>query len=1074
MQCPQCGGPNRDGARFCDACGTRLGDAVAAPAAPVYASPAAYTPRHLAERILTSRTALEGERKLVTVVFCDIANSTALAEAKGAEAMYELLNRFFDLALAEVHRYEGTINQFLGDGYMALFGAPVAHEDHARRAVLAALGVRRRLADGEDPALAGVRIRTGINTGLVVVGKIGDNLRMDYTAVGDTTNLAARLQQHAEPGTMLVSDATHRLIRGYVRAEALPPLTVKGKTEPVTAWRVDALGPRRSPIDGLGARSLSPFVGREREIEVLGRALADAEAGRARVVGLVSDAGAGKSRLLLEFRRTLGARRVTYLQGDCMPYATTTPYLPLQDVLRDNCRIVDEDTPEAIVAKVHGALGELDMDPAEFAPYVLRLLGVKTGAESLDLIGPETIQPRTFETIRQMTLRGSRRRPLVVAIEDLHWVDRVSESCLAMLVESLLDAPILFLASYRSSYRPPWTGAAHAEELPVSPLDDADARTVMRSVVRRHELAESLAHVILAKAEGNPFFLEELARVVVDERGVVDAGVVPDTIQGVLTARIDRLPEEAKRLLQTAAILGREFPLTLLEAIWDGAAPAAAHLPSLTGHDFLHERPGASGTVVVFKHALTQDVAYDTLLTGRRQALHEAAGRALERLWPERREENAELLAYHFTRSADAAKALEYLERANAKAAAANAMVEAKGYFDDAVRLLAAQPAGPERDRCRIGLLTRQMLVFRLLFKYPEYHELLEHEVPVAERLGDPALLGVLYARLGYCLFGFGRYDEAIDVLRRAAALCEESANHEDAAQACMVWQWSHLYRGDFDEAHRLKDDVLRHTARGFHLSWHVHALCGGALASAWTGRWRDAVAEAEAALALAERYGSDGGIVLAANALTIAYTAQGDIPRALGHGQRAVERAPTPVERAVAQLALSWAWCRAGEPKRAAEALAPFIMMARASRHRSVEIAAVYLAEAQWRAGEYAEAVATLEEGIRIADECGMKYARGLAERLLGEVRLAMNPAQQEPPLAAPHFERAIALLGDIGAENELAEALAGHGRVHALLGRKAEARVALTRALAIFERLGTLGAPDEARATLAACDAP
>src|SRR5215510_9114263 len=432
--------------QFCHHCG----QALAAPptTATRFASPLSYTPKHLAEKILISRSALEGERKQVTVLFCDLTNSTALAERLGPEAMHTVLNRFFELALAEVHRYEGTINQFLGDGFMALFGAPLAHEDHARRAVLAALGVQQKLhqesvdaglpAGGKEhaPPLQ-LSVRMGLNTGLVVVGSIGDNLRMDYTAVGDTTNLAARLQQLAEPGTILLSETTARLVRSEVRLEALAPVQVKGKTAPVVASRVLGPRPRRSPLAGLEERSLSPFVGRERELTALHELLAQAEVGQGQVVGLVGEAGVGKSRLLFEFRQRLSDRRVTYLEGRCLSYGSAIPYLPLIDILRHNAGITEGDGPEAMAAKVRVSLQEVGLDPDEGAPYLLQLLGVKEGTEPLAMLSPEAIKTRTFATLRQMSLRGSQRQPLILAVEDLHWIDQTSEACFASLVESL-------------------------------------------------------------------------------------------------------------------------------------------------------------------------------------------------------------------------------------------------------------------------------------------------------------------------------------------------------------------------------------------------------------------------------------------------------------------------------------------------------------------------------------------------------------------------------------------------------------------------------------------------------------
>src|SRR5262245_54282341 len=434
--------------------------------------PLSYTPKHLAEKILTSRSALEGERKQVTVLFCDLANSTPIAERLGPEHMHTLLNRFFELALHDVHRYEGTINQFLGDGFMALFGAPIAHEDHARRAVLAALALQRTLKEAHLGEPYGVEcvFRMGLNSGLVVVGSIGDNLRMDYSAIGDTTNLASRLQGVAEPGTILVSESTTRLVQGAVRLEALELVEVKGKTEPVPIYKVIGTLPRRSPIANRGERILSPFVGRERELATLEALFAQMEAGQGQVVGIVAEAGGGKSRLLYELRQRLQDKRVTYLEGRCLSYGSTIPYHPIVDLLRNNCVLAENESPEHIAEKIHVALQEVGMDPEASAPYLLQLLGVKEGTESIAAFTPEAIRTQTFDTLKQLSLHGSQQRPLIIEIEDLHWLDQTSEAYLSSLIESVMGASILLLTTYRPGYRPPWVEKSYATQVPLPTL----------------------------------------------------------------------------------------------------------------------------------------------------------------------------------------------------------------------------------------------------------------------------------------------------------------------------------------------------------------------------------------------------------------------------------------------------------------------------------------------------------------------------------------------------------------------------------------------------------------------------
>ena len=475
LACAACGAALPAGAKFCNACGAPI---VAPPPledAPRPASPDAYTPRHLAERILTSRAALTGERKPVTVLFCDLVGSTALAERLGADTMHDLLNRFFELALAEVHRYEGTVNQFLGDGFMALFGAPLAHEDDARRAAVAAFKIRRALKDRSSYAGLGpgaeLAVRMGLNTGLVVVGSIGDNLRMDYTAVGDTTNVAARLQQAAAPGEILISEATARLVRGELRLLPAGALTVKGKSDPVTAYKVVGVAPRQSAFEHAAERAFGRFVGRESELRRLGELLAEAQSGGGRLVSVIGDAGSGKSRLLYEFRRSLGGVEVTTLEARCRSYGTAIPYLPILDLVRGQCGIEERDPPDTVAAKTRTTLQALGLDAEERAPLLLQLLGIKDGLAALDDAPLESVRERTLDTLRLMLLEASRRRPLLIVVEDLHWVDAASDQYLTRLVDDLEDAPVLLIATHRPHTRFNRTGYLLHDVLTADDLD---------------------------------------------------------------------------------------------------------------------------------------------------------------------------------------------------------------------------------------------------------------------------------------------------------------------------------------------------------------------------------------------------------------------------------------------------------------------------------------------------------------------------------------------------------------------------------------------------------------------------
>ncbi|MBI4588589.1 MAG: AAA family ATPase [Candidatus Rokubacteria bacterium] len=1040
MKCPRCQAQTREGVRFCEECGARLTltcrscgaeilpdkkfcGACGVPLADRFTSPRTYTPPHLAEKILTSRSALEGEKKLVTVLFSDLAGSTALAERLGPEAMHALLNRFFDLALDEIHRYEGTVNQFLGDGFMALFGAPVAHEDHARRAVLTALGIQRRLPElGPDLA-----VRMGLNTGPVVVGKIGDNLRMDYTAVGDTTHLAARLQQLAEPGAILIGEATYRLVQGDVRAETLGALQVRGKTEPVTPYRVTALSPRRSPLDAVGARVLSPFVGRERELAALGDALAQVERGQGQIVGMVGEPGVGKSRLLYEFRRGLAGQRVTFLEGRCVSYGSAIPLLPVLDIIRNNCGITDLDSPEAVAAKVRYGLEEVEMDPEEGAPYLLHLLGIKDGADRLAVLTAEAIRERTFGTLRQMSLKGSRRRTLIFAVEDLHWIDRTSEDYFASLIESLAGAAILLLTTYRPGYRPPWMDKSYATQLALRPLSVQDSLVVVQSVVERTPLPESVARLVLDKAEGNPFFIEELTRVVL-EHGALS---VPDTIQGVLMARIDRLPDESKRVLQTASVVGREVPLRLLTLIWDGPARLERELAELKRSEFLYEQAGTAEPVYVFKHALTQEVAYESLLTPRRQALHAAAGRALEALYAGRLEEVYDRLAYHYSRTDDAPKAVEYLTRFAEQAAGRYAHTEALTALQSA-SIHTGQLPVPEQDRRVLDLALRQARSLHFLGRRREIVELLGQHQGRLERLQDPAVSAEYCFELGFAWSFLGDREQAGRNVMRAFAAAVECGDRAIMGKANILAGMERAWSGHPAEAVELGRQavaLLEGTREPGWLGWAHFLLSYSNLLQADFEAALEAVARVEA---IGETIGDARLKALAASSTGLTYTLMGEWDKAIEANRRSIEQSPDPFETALFLGFLGLAHLEKGDLSQATPLLEQALQEAK--KYRSTQIQAWFstmLADAYRQSGRLAEAEALARNGLEVCREVNYMNGVAWAEHVLGRIAQARGA-----------LDDAGALLSSALRTYDSIRARAGVGYVYLSLAELAHAR--------------------------------
>ncbi|HEY0510329.1 MAG TPA: adenylate/guanylate cyclase domain-containing protein [Thermoanaerobaculia bacterium] len=1016
--CPQCGVEAPPGFKFCGECGSSLAapEAATAPSpdpvaqrpatasAPTAAAVHSYTPAHLSEQVLQSKTALEGERKQVTVLFCDLVSSTALADRIGPEAMHLLLNRFFELALGEIHRYEGTINQFLGDGFMALFGAPIAHEDHPMRAVLAALGLQRRLQEDRNDlgqSLSGdLAIRMGVNTGWVVVGGIGDHLRMDYTAVGDTTNLAARLQQSAEPGSVLISEATQRMLQGAVLLEPLPPLQVKGKVEPIRAFKVLGLG-TRSEQAVLSGGLLSPFVGRERELAVLEEMRDQAAAGEGQIIGIAGEAGSGKSRLLYEFRSRSWGRPGVYLSGRCLSYGGGVPYLPLLHLFRNHWGIAETDGPGAAAAKIRVHLEAAGLDPGESLPYLLLLLGIRTGAEALAGLSPQALQARTFTILRQMLLNAGQGGLVIVEIEDLHWIDETSEDFLSHLIEGLVVSPVLLLLTYRSGYPSRWMEKSYATQISMRRLTARDSLEVVSSVLRRAKLPEDLARAVLDKAEGNPFFLEELTRSIVERSSLADVSV-PDTIQGVLMARIDRLQEEHKRLLQTASVLGREFPRDLLEAIWEHPGTAGPLLEDLKRWEFLYEAPAMEPPLYFFKHALTQEAVYQSLLTGRRQALHLAAGLALESFHADRLEDIYDSLAVHFPKSGDAPRAVHYLSLFAARAAGAYAHAEAAKALREALVHAERLPAG-ERDRKVLELILQLADSLLPLARFPETLELFLRHREAVDRAADPGLAGRYFFWLAHTYSYLGNQAEAAAAAERAieaARLCGDQATE---GKAFYVLSRDGFWSGQF--------------SRGIECSLKAVSLLEGSEDRWWQGQawWvagfnHYALGRFEQALEAMCRVHAIWKALAdprldASWSTGYFYASLGDWERGIEECQGGLERAQDPLNTSAALGFLGYAYLEKRDLPQAVEALEDSVRrMEQAGMQQLLGWFAAFLAEAYLYAGRLDAAGELARRALAATTAVEFGYGSGLARRALGRVARA----QGDPAAARRWLEEA------------------------------------------------------------------
>jgi class 3 adenylate cyclase/tetratricopeptide (TPR) repeat protein len=1092
MRCPRCSADNPVGMKFCGQCGAGLGSACPAcgssnppehrfcghcgsplhrpgpqdSLAPEAFSPPATTPA------VRAGGGLPGEMKQVTVLFCDIVGSMPLTERLGAEAMRDLVAAFLSTSLTEVQRYGGTAPQFTGDGFMALFGAPVSQEDHVQRALLAALAIRRALG-GPQEARGGepleLRVRIGIHTGPVVFGPVANSLTMNSTAIGDTANIAARLQTAAEPGTILLSEATFRLAQSYAQIEPVGPLLLKGKAEPMAAYRLIAISEARAALRASTAARTSTFVDRHSDLAILNNFLRQVESGRRQAVGIVGEPGIGKSRLLAEFRRQLGDGRVTWIEGRCVSYGTAIPYLLVLDLVRSNCGIVEIDTPEAIAEKVRSALKQVGMEAEEDAAVLLHLFGLTDAHASPVLANPETVKTRAFHVLCQIGINLSRQRPLVLVLEDLHWIDKTSEEFLGFLADNTAEAPILILATYRPGYHAPWLDKSYAGQTPLPPLSRDDSIQMVRSVLHTQRLVDLVAEEIVGKGDGNPFFLEQLSLHAGEARIVRTDLIVPNTIHDVVMARIDRLPQQLKALMQIAAVIGREFSLRLLSAVWNGAGPLETHLVELSRLEFVDEHVEPEGSMFVFRHALTQEAVYGSLLERQRRDHHGAVGTALEGLYSGRVDEVAELLAFHFGRSEEAEKAVDYAISAAVKAGRAWANSEALTYFDQALGLLAALPVTRPNRLRRIDGVLKQAQVKYALGQYTEQLKALEEIRQIVDETDDPDSRATWHYWTGFLhSVSGGRPQTAIEHCREANKIASACGLDEIDAFAASCLAQVYMVAGRLREAHEAGERaVSSFEIRGNPwwaalTLWHLTAIAN------YLGEW-------ETSLDYCRR-GLEHGIALndvrlkavSWTRMGVAHIVRGDLERGLQCCNEALALSPIPRDMAWARVVRGYGKIKAGQLDEGIAELSEGLAWFENSRMRWTHvIGAVWLAEGHLRRGDYATARPLIEDLLSTSRSAGYFHYEGRACWLMGQCLAAEASAAAED-----YVETAIRIFQQAGARNDLAKAMVTRAALRQCAGDVTAARQLLHQAHLIFRALGTLGEPLRVEAALAALD--
>jgi class 3 adenylate cyclase/tetratricopeptide (TPR) repeat protein len=876
LSCPSCGANPPPGFKFCNNCGYNLRK----PSEKLpkdlsfdekLAKVQKYLPKGITEKILSQKDRIEGERKQVTVMFCDMEGFTSFSERLGAEEAYNIMDKIYEILIHKVHDYEGTVNEFTGDGIMSLFGAPIALEDAPQRAIRSAYAIHREMTKFSDKLkhekenIPSIKMRIGIHTGPVVVGTLGNDLRVEFKAVGDTVNLASRIEGLAVPGSTYVSEETFKLTEGLFRFEALGEYAVKGKAESVKAYRVIAPSTSRTRFDVSAERGLTSFVGRERELELLLDGFERSKAGRGQAFSIVAEAGVGKSRLLYEFRKAVSNEDVIFQEGKCLSYSRGVAYHPVIEVVKANFDIREDDGDFEIKEKLKRGLNFLEADETSMLPFLLEFLSVKDSGVDPIALSPEARKDRIIKSIIRITIKASQIRPLIVATEDLHLIDNSSEDYLKELLDSISGARVFLIFTYRPEFVHTWGAKSYHSQVNLNRLSNRESLAMVTDLLGTKDIGNDLEELILEKTEGVPFFIEEFIKSLKDLNAIerkdgiyhlandIPAISIPSTIQDVIMARVDKLPEGAKNLLQTGSVIEREFSYELIKIVSGLTEPELlSQLSILKDSELIFERGIYPESTYVFKHALTREVVYDSILTRRREQLHEDIANAIEEICKENIDEYYEVLAEHYIYGKNYAKGADYLKLAERKVEKAGSLKEAVAYARKRISCLEKLPVDDYVEkkiisaRTVIGLYYIQLsfpvkakaavdpivdLAIKHNYKrrvsqinvilgyyyhfvdedYPKALEYFEKALKIGEELNDLLTLVLANTFMGSCLSAKGKFKKALPYFEKALGF-NVMANFQWGIVAIKanIVNWIYRSLGNVDLAYQTSQETLR------------------------------------------------------------------------------------------------------------------------------------------------------------------------------------------------------------------------------------------------------------------------
>jgi len=1117
MKCSQCQQDNPSHAKFCLGCGSRLvvacgscaaelpasarfcfqcGKAVGADSAVAIVSPSpeTYTPKHLAEKILNAKSALEGERKQVTVLFADLKSSLELLVDRELEEAPKLLDPVIERMIDAVHRYEGTVNQILGDGIMALFGAPVAHEDHAVRACYAALRMQELVKKYADEIRRShgmtVRVRVGINSGEVLVRAIGTDLRMDYTAVGQTTHLAGRMEQLAEPGGILISPTTYEFAAGYVEVKPLGPVPVKGMPDPVEVYELTGAGTARSRLQATASRGLTPFVGRDPEFAQIVRAQQQASAGHGQIVAIVGEAGVGKSRLFHEFTRSPHVQGWLVLEASAVSHGKTISYLPVIDLLKNYCKLDERDDQRALREKITGKLFTLDESLKALLPAFFGLLDLPVDDPHWKALDPAQRRHQTLDANKRLLLREAQAQPVVIVFEDLHWIDSETQALLDSLVASLPAARLLMLVNYRPEYQHAWGGKSYYTQLRLDALPSESAREFLQALLGNDPSLVPVKALLTEKTSGNPLFLEESVRTLVETRALsgsrgayrlvqpVENVRVPATVQSILASRIDRLPLEEKRLLQSAAVVGKDVPLVLLQGIVEMTDEELRRgLAHLQAAEFLYETSLFPEIEYTFKHALTHDVAYGSLLHDRRRDLHAKVVAVVEALYADRLNEHVERLAHHAFRGDAWTKAVDYLRQAGRKAFARSANRETVAYLGQALASLAHLPE--TRATLEQGIDIRFDLR-NSLFPLGELDAMLAHlrdAERIAEAIGDKRRIGWVWVYLSQYHWVTGRLTEARSFGERAKAIA-------DALDDSSLRAVANYYSGAacFSSTAYREAEVFLRTAvsslegdlrhERFGLAGYPAVMARWLLASslAERGEFEEGMKVGQEALRIAEEVKHPYSLILGCWGIALLFVLKGELSHASVHLERALALCRdwnVPVLSPVTGGFLGYVQVLSG---RVTDGLAT--MQEQIREHEASGLALyhsrliVWLGEALMRADRLDEAVVETERAIALAQKRGEPGLEAWAVGVLADVASRREATDIEA--AERYYGKAIALGEESGLQPLVARCHKGLGRLYRRIGRAQDAQRSYAAAASMYRNMNARASQEQVEAEM------